>query len=237
MAGLGSRLSQSGYKTPKPLVKILDKTLIEWSISSLGFNGNFIFCCKKEHLEEFNLENILRNIIPDCKIVSIDYQTQGTAQTILEAKSLINSDEELFLSDSDHFIKWDHQEFLKTIRPQNIDACVMVFPQKQTSISLSYVKQDSHGFVVKAAEKIPISETAACGMHYYKKGSDFVDCAEQMIKKNIRFKNEFYVTPIYNEFVQKLKHVITFSIIKKWALGNPEEIDKFLTDSRNNEIL
>lgn len=236
MAGLGTRLSKSGYKTPKPLVKILDKTLIEWSISSLGFNGNFIFCCKKEHLEEFNLENILKSIIPNCKIVSIDYQTQGTAQTILEAKSLIDSNEELFLSDSDHFIKWNSQEFLKTIRPQNIDACVMVFPQKQTSTSLSYVKQDSNGFVVKAAEKIPISETAACGMHYYKKGSTFVECAEQMIKKNIRFNNEFYVTPIYNEFVQKLKHVITFPIIEKWALGNPEEINKFLNDNENNKI-
>ena len=236
MAGLGTRLSKSGHKSPKPLVKILDKTLTEWSINSIGFDGNFIFCCKKEHLEEFDLENILKNIVPNCKIVSIDYQTQGTAQTILEAKSLINSDEELFLSDSDHFIKWDSQRFLKEIRPKDIDACVMVFPEKQISTSLSYVILDQNGFVTKAAEKIPISEIAACGMHYYKKGSMFVTCAEQMIKKNIRFNDEFYITPIYNEFVQKQKHVITFPINKKWALGSPEEINQFLFDNENGKI-
>ena len=236
MAGLGTRLSKSGYKDPKPLVKILDKMLIEWSISSIGFDGNFIFCCKKEHLEEFDLENILKNIIPNCKIISIDYQTQGTTQTILEAKNLINTDEELFLSDSDHFIKWDSRKFLKKIQSPYVDACVMVFPQKQTSTSLSYVKLDQNGFVIEAAEKISISEIAACGMHYYKKGSTFVTCAEQMIIKNIRFNNEFYVTPIYNEFVQKQKHVITFPIIEKWALGSPEEIDHFLSDHKNENL-
>jgi len=236
MAGLGTRLSKNVYKNPKPLVKILDKMIIEWSINSIGLDGNYIFCCKKEHLEEFDLENILKNIVPNCKIISIDYQTQGTAQTILEAKSLINSDEELFLSDSDHFIKWDSQKFLREIQPNNIDACVMIFPQKQTSTSLSYVKLDKNNFVVKATEKIPISEIAACGMHYYKKGSTFVDCAEQMIKKNIQYNNEFYVTPIYNEFVQKQKYVVTFPILQKWALGNPEEIDKFLVDYKNGKI-
>ena len=169
MAGLGTRLSKSGYTDPKPLVKILDKTLIEWSINSIGFDGNFIFCCKKEHLEEFDLENILKNIVPDCKIISVDYQTQGTTQTILEAKNLINTNEELFLSDSDHFIKWDSQKFLKKIQSTYIDACVMVFPQKQTSTSLSYVKLNQNGFVIEAAEKISISKIAACGMHYYKK--------------------------------------------------------------------
>jgi len=236
MAGLGTRLSKSGYKSPKPLVKILDKMLIEWSIKSIGFDGNFIFCCKKEHLEEFDLENILKRLIPSCEIVSIDYQTQGTAQTILEAKDLINSDEELFLSDSDHFIQWNSQKFLKEIRPQNIDACVMVFPQKQNSTTLSYVSLDQNGFVTEAAEKIPISDIAACGMHYYKKGSAFVTCAEQMIKKDIRFNDEFYVTPIYNEFVRKQKYVISFPINKKWALGSPKEINKFLFDYKNNEI-
>ena len=236
MAGLGTRLSKSGYTDPKPLVKILDKTLIEWSINSIGFDGNFIFCCKKEHLEEFDLENILKNIVPDCKIISVDYQTQGTAQTILEAKNLINTNEELFLSDSDHFIKWDSQKFLKKIQSTYIDACVMVFPQKQTSTSLSYVKLNQNGFVIEAAEKISISKIAACGMHYYKKGSTFVTCAEQMIKKNIRFNNEFYVTPIYNEFIHKQKRVITFPIREKWALGNPEEINKFLFDYKNGKI-
>ena len=51
-----------------------------------------------------------------------------------------------------------------------------------------------------------------------------------MIESNIRFNNEFYVTPVYNEFVKEQKTIITFPIIKKWALGSPEEINLFLQE-------
>ena len=50
MAGKGTRL-QGFDPYPKPLVKILGKTIVEWSIETLGIEGNYIFCCKKEHIE------------------------------------------------------------------------------------------------------------------------------------------------------------------------------------------
>ena len=123
---------------------------------------------------------------------------------------------------------WNYNEFEKKIKKDNIDACVMTYPDIQTSKAYSYVKLDDKGFVLEAAEKIPISNIAAAGMHYYKKGSDFVEYAKNMIKKNIRFKNEYYVTPVYNEFIKKNKIIITFPIEKKWPLGSPEEIKKFV---------
>ena len=80
-------------------------------------------------------------------------------------------------------------------------------------------------------EKIPISKTACAGMHYFRKGSDFVKYAEIMIKNNQRFNNEFYVTPVYNELAKSGKKIITFPILKKWALGSKDEINQFLSYS------
>jgi len=230
MAGLGKRLTDYGYATPKPLIEVLRKTLVEWAISSIGIKGDFIFCCKKEHIEKYKLDKKLRKIIPDCKIVSIDYQTEGTAQTVLEAKEFINNDEELLISDTDHYIKWDSKKFQSEIMKKNVDACVMVFPGKEKSKALSYIKLNDIGYVIEASEKIPISNIAACGIHYYKKGSDFVKYATKMINKGIRFNNEFYVTPIYNEFIKDGGEIITFPIIKKWALGSKNEINLFLNE-------
>ena len=58
MAGKGTRL-QNFDSYPKPLVKILGKTIVEWSIDTLGLEGNFIFCCKKEHIEKFEIDKLL----------------------------------------------------------------------------------------------------------------------------------------------------------------------------------
>lgn len=228
MAGLGKRFADLGYKEPKPLIKILDKTIVEWSIKTIGFDGNFIFCCRKDHIEKYAIDKALKKIVPNCSIVSIDHQTQGTAQSVLEANNFINTDDELIISDSDHYMIWDTYKFNKTIRNSNIDACVMVFPEQQNSNDLSYVKLNEEGCVIESAEKIPISKTAAAGIHYYKKGSDFVKYANRMIEKNVRFNNEFYVTPVYNELVTDGKRIVTFPIIKKLALGSPSDLQKFV---------
>ena len=92
MAGKGIRL-QKFDPYPKPLVEVLGKTIVEWSIDTLGLKGNFIFCCKKEHIEKFEIDKLLKKIVPNCKIISIDYQTKGTVQSVLEASKLINNDE------------------------------------------------------------------------------------------------------------------------------------------------
>ena len=61
MEGKGSRLSDAGYDLPKPLIEINGKTIAEWSITTLGLKGNFIFCCKEEHVEKFDLDENRKN--------------------------------------------------------------------------------------------------------------------------------------------------------------------------------
>ena len=229
MAGLGTRLANyDSY--PKPLISVLGKTVAEWSIKTLGLDGNYIFCCKKEHLEKFDMENILTNIVPDCKIIAIDYQTKGTVQSVLEASHLINNNEELIISDADHYLIWDVDFFNKKIRTKEIDACVMVFAEEYFSKKASYLKLNDEGYIIEAAEKNPISKTASVGVHYYKKGSDFVRLGNKMIGKNLTYNNEFYITPIYNLFVEEKKKVIVNPVKKMWALGSPEEIELFVSE-------
>ena len=230
MAGRGNRLAAYDYTVPKPLIEICGKPIVEWAIRTVGLKGNFIFCCKKDHIENFSLDEKLKKIVPNCNIISINYNTAGTAQTILEAIKFIDNDDELFISDSDHYMFWNSIQFLSEARTKNIDACILIFPEKQSSPDYSYVKLNENGYVIEAAEKIPISETAGAGMHYFRKGKDFVKYARKMIKKNIRFNNEFYVTPIYNEFYSDNKKVITFPVKRKWALGDKYEINEFEKD-------
>lgn len=229
MAGKGTRLL--GYDSyPKPLIEVLGKSIVEWAVETLRLDGNYIFCCKKEHIEKYDIDKKLKKIVPNCKIVLIDYQTRGTVESILEARNLINNDDELIISDTDHYLDWDPNFFNKQIRTKKIDGCVMVFSEEYDSKKASYVKIDENGIVTESAEKNPISKIATVGLHYFKKGSDFVRYSDEMIEKDIKYNNEFYVTPVYNLFAQHKKKIIIHPIKKMWALGSPDELDLFLKE-------
>jgi len=92
----------------------------------------------------------------------------------------------------------------------------------------SYAKISKIGLVTEVAEKKVISDNATVGIYYWKKGSDYVKFAERMIKKNIRYKNEFYVCPVYNQAIKENKKILIEQIHKMWGLGTPEDLEYFL---------
>jgi dTDP-glucose pyrophosphorylase len=82
--------------------------------------------------------------------------------------------------------------------------------------------------VSEVAEKRPISNLATVGIYYWKQGSDYVKYAEQMIQKNIRVNNEFYVCPVFNEAIQDNKKIRIKNIERMWGIGTPEDLNYFL---------
>ncbi len=67
-------------------------------------------------------------------------------------------------------------------------------------------------------------------IYYWAKGSDYVKYSEQMIEKDIRTNNEFYVCPVYNEAIGDDKKIKVFPIQKMWGLGTPEDLERYIND-------
>ena len=65
-------------------------------------------------------------------------------------------------------------------------------------------------------------------MYYWKHGSDYVKYAEEMIEKNIRVNNEFYVCPVFNQAINDSKKIKVKRVSKMWGIGTPEDLDHFL---------
>jgi len=87
---------------------------------------------------------------------------------------------------------------------------------------------DSFGIVSEVAEKKVISSDATVGIYYWKHGSDYVKYAEQMIEKNIRTNNEFYVCPVFNEAILDGKMVYGIGVKNMWGIGTPEDLNYYL---------
>lgn len=226
MAGAGSRFSQKGFTFPKPLIEVNGKPMIELVVKNINIEANYIFIVQQEHYVKYNLKYLLNLIAPNCKIIQVNDITQGAACTTLLAEEFINTDMPLVIANSDQYIKWNSNECMYAFSADDIDGGIITF--KSHHPKWSYVKLGNEGFVSQVAEKCVISEDATVGIYYWKKGSDYVKYAKQMIEKDIRVNNEFYVCPVYNEAILDQKKIRIKSITEMWGLGTPEDLDYFL---------
>ena len=226
MAGAGSRFQQAGYTFPKPLIDVEGKPMIQVVVENLGIDANYIFVVQKSHREQYNLDTLLNLISPNCEIVEVDGITEGAACTALLAKEYIDSDNPLFFANSDQFVEWDSTEFMYKMNETNADGGIVSF--RATHPKWSFAKINESGLVTEVAEKNPISDIATVGYYYWKHGSDFVKYAEEMIEKDIRVNNEFYVCPVFNQAIEDNKEIRTFDIPKMWGLGTPEDLKYYL---------
>ena len=226
MAGAGKRFFDAGYIFPKPLIEIDNKPMIQWVIESLNLKANYIFIIQKEHQEKYNIKSVLKILQPNCKIIELDHLTEGAACTTLLAKEFINNDDPLIIANSDQYINWNSSKAFYDFNSKNLDGAILTF--EAIHPKWSYAKCNNEGFVTEVAEKKVISKNATVGVYYWKHGSDYVKSAEEMIKKNIRVNNEFYVCPVYNEFLQKNKKIKIHKVDKMWGLGTPEDLNSFI---------
>ena len=229
MAGAGSRFQQAGYTFPKPMIQVHDNPMIQVVVDNLGLEANYHFVVQKEHREKYNLDTFLNLISPgDCKVIEVDGMTDGAACTALLAKEFIDNDNPLFFANSDQFVEWNTVEFMYNMQETNADGGIVTF--KATHPKWSFAKVNDDGLVTEVAEKNPISNNATIGYYYWKHGSDFVKYAEQMIEKDIRVNNEFYVCPVFNEAIQDNKKIRPFEVNGMWGLGTPEDLQYYLNN-------
>jgi len=226
MAGAGSRFAEAGYTFPKPLIQVGDKPMIQKVVENLGVKANFIFVVQKEHREKYNLDSMLNLVAPGCTIVEVDGITEGAACTALLAREYIDNDKPLFFANSDQWVNWNPVEFFYNMQETDADGGIVTF--KSTHPKWSYAAVDANGLVTEVAEKNPISDNATVGFYYWKHGSDFVQCAQNMIDNDNRVNGEFYVCPVFNHAILAGCSIRTFECEEMWGLGDPESLEEFI---------
>lgn len=232
MAGLGKRFLDAGYKTIKPLISIKGKPLFNLATESLeflktqGYKIRLIFVILKEHDDKFKLGETIKRTHPESQVLVIDNLTEGQAETVLKAKKYINNFNRLIIYPNDTLSENSHLK--EIIENAKVDGAIASFEIDFKDERYSFVKSDQNNNVIEVAEKKQISNSISTGLYYFKKGSDFVSAAEEMIRKDIRIKGEFYVIPVYQILLERGKRIKNYSCERLDILGTPEELQSFL---------
>jgi len=234
MAGHGKRFKDVGISKPKFMIEVRNKTLFEWSLDSLPveISRKIIFICLEEHEKEFNVSKFIKNIMKEkyskinYELVYLEKTTRGQVETVLHAKQLIDSENSLIIYNIDtHFISTRLKSKILILKNQHVDGILGCFTSDDEN--LSFVELNEKGLVKRVVEKEKISSLASTGLYVFSNGRQFIEAAETMIKNDIKAKDEFFVSEIYNILIKSGKKFEIDMAEEFIPFGTPEDIKKF----------
>ncbi len=229
LAGDSKAFEEQGYPYPKYLLEIDGKTLVQHVIEHVSISrpARHIYLVRKEEVERFHFESVLKLLTPDSEVVEAEGLTRGAACTALLAVELIDNDVPLLIVNGDQVVDLSLDQVLDTFEKKGLDGGIVVFDSVHPR--WSYVRLNDRGRVIEAAEKRPISRNATAGIYYFAKGCQFVAAAKEMIRKDASVGDSFYVCPVYNELLLNQGEVGVFQIPREsyHSLALPQSVQSY----------
>lgn len=238
MSGWGTRFLSAGYRDPKPLIDIDGYPMIKYVVDLFPEIEDIIFVCRKEHLEETNMKEILLGIKPLAKIIPVkDVFRKGPVDAVFQIKDHIDDDKEIIVSYCDYGSQWDFRGFLQDCKTRNLDGSIPCYtgfhPHMLGSDNYAFCKENLEtGLVEKIKEKEPftdnkMNEWASNGTYYFRTGKILKKYFEKLIERDIHLGGEYYVSLVYNLLINDGLNVTTFLIEKMLQWGTPYDLENY----------
>jgi NDP-sugar pyrophosphorylase family protein len=239
MSGLGKRFQEAGYKDIKPLIKVHGKPIIEWVVNMFPGNHDFIFICRKEHLEHTDLRKELKRIQPKGTIIGIEGHKLGPVYAVSKAFEYIDDEEEVITNYCDFFQDWDFDHFQKTVgsgKYAGAIPCYTGFHPHLLHLENLYAscKKDENNNLIEIKEKFSFEsdKTKAYhsgGTYYFSKGLYVKKYFQQMMKEDIALNGEYYISLVYNLLVRDGLDILVYDQVPHFCQwGTPKDLEEYL---------
>lgn len=196
---------------PIYLTEIQGITLLERQINAIRecMPERIIFCVKEHELNQYNITQMINQMTLESQIIKIKGSTYGAICTALLAIDYIDNYEELILLSIDEIINVNFNLIVNTFRKEQADAGITYFHSIHPRYSYVRIEEDHP---IEFSEKKTISQNALVSFYYFKHGSDFVECAKDVIRKDNQINDAFYLSQTLNEMILKHKSISTYKI-------------------------
>ena len=226
IAGEGIRFSQVGISTPKPLIKVFGKTLLEHSLESLGIDGRYILLTKEYENKDYQdqISSIIKSFSVEAVEIRVTGKQHGSAHTILQAAHLFEGNE-LITTNGDQRLFWNAQDFMNNVRQSDCDGAVVLHKSYDTKNSFAKI---ADGKITEIKEKQRISTDALIGIHYWKNSNDFIQHTKNLLVSLLEDK-ELYVSEVYNPMIDLGQNIMPYFVQDGAyvSLGTPADISAY----------
>jgi len=236
MAGQGTRLRPHTLSTPKPLIPVAGKPIVQWLVEQIISMSNesideiaFIIGDFEESVKTQLLEIAALNGTQG-KIYHQD-EALGTAHAILCAKDSLK--DHVIIAFADTLFK---AKFKIDAQKDGIVWVNKVDDPSQFGI----VKLDENGIISELVEKpeIPESDLAVIGIYFFKNGNALKNRLQYLIDNNIRDKGEYQITTAMQNMMNDGRHLYAQNVDLWLDCGNKNAVlntNRNLLDMYGNE--
>lgn len=238
MTGYGSRFVAAGYKELKPFIKVEGKPILQWIVEGI-YPGeeNFIFVCRKEHLDTIDeMKEILQRIAPKGKIYPIDsWVKKGPVYDVLRASEVINDEEPVIINYCDFYMSWDWNTFKEKLKKRDPDGCVPCYTgfHPHLMVKKNYYAScltDTEDNLIEIREKFSFEKDKTKAKHspgnyYFKNGACLKKYCQALVDSGEELNGEYYASMVYNFMVRDgLKVWVPTDIDYFCQWGTPEDM-------------
>lgn len=243
MAGEGSRFQKEGYTVSKPAIQTTylgDLTKYPMVVCATKHlpdvedgGANIIYIDRDFHKRD-GVEDIILKSYPQATFITIDALTEGQASTCMLAKEHVDPKEQLFIAGCDNGMMFDIEAF-NALRETN-DVLVFTYRNDESVVTnpdqYGWVNVDGENRVTslsikKAISDQPKNDHAIVSSFWFKNADVFFNLTQEMIDKNDRINNEFYVDQVIQYAVDHRYNVRVFEIEKYLGWGTPTDYEHY----------
>jgi dTDP-glucose pyrophosphorylase/CBS domain-containing protein len=217
--GLGERLRPLTNDTPKPLLKIGDKTIIEYNINGLQkhcVNSFHVSLRYKADMIKDHLNSIIKS--PATVNYIIEDEPRGTAGALSELKNV--DTDYVILMNSDLLTTVDFSKLYEKLQNSNADMVMATIPYN-IDVPYAIVEIDGEDKINALTEKPRYTYYANAGIYFMKK---------EMIQ-HVPVSGKFHATDLTELLIKKGYKVVSQPILDYWLdIGRPEDFAKAQND-------
>ena len=235
MAGKGQRFAEAGYKQSKPLIPVSGKPMIIRAVESMPKSDKWIFVVRQDHLAEQEVISTLKSVSKDVTVL-VDKNPTGQLNSCLVAKEYYDNDEPMFVGACDFGMVFDREKFNRLITANQADMVVFSFTGQpnltRNPQAWGWLKQDGQMNISGVSVKVPISDNpfndyAITGSFAFKSGKYFLQLAEELIKRDIKVKGEYYIDSMI-ALACELGHKVLSFPVKYIGWGVPPDYEEYV---------
>ncbi|MFC1694174.1 sugar phosphate nucleotidyltransferase [Candidatus Latescibacterota bacterium] len=219
MAGSGTRLRPLTHSKPKALLPVGSKTIVSHIIDTLLSIG----CTRLVLIISHDGAAIPRYILehyPDIEIETVIQEERlGLGHAVSLARGCA-AGEEIIVMYGDTIIEGD----ISGIVTRDLDGVISV--KEVVDPRRFGVVEVESGIITKFVEKpsVPRSNLAIVGFNYFKNGDTLFECLDEIIKDNIKTKDEFQITDAFQLMVERGLKLKPLAIESWFDCGTPQTL-------------